>query len=96
MRAAIATVTAALALCAAAEARDGARAMQDPKDRAAALQRPAPVLHAAYGEERRVSCSDFARWDEAQAFYEAAAPADPYDLDPDSDGVACESLRAHE
>jgi micrococcal nuclease len=39
-------------------------------------------------------CSDFATRAEAQAFYEAAGgPAkDPYKLDSDGDGLACESL----
>jgi micrococcal nuclease len=39
-------------------------------------------------------CSDFATQAEAQAFYEAAGgpERDPHRLDPDKDGVACESL----
>ena len=39
-------------------------------------------------------CSDFATQAEAQAFYEAAGgpDRDPHRLDPDKDGVACESL----
>ena len=39
-------------------------------------------------------CSDFATRAEAQAFYEVAGGPDRdlYRLDPDKDGVACESL----
>ena len=39
-------------------------------------------------------CSDFKTQAEAQAFYEAAGgpDRDPHRLDPDKDGVACESL----
>ncbi len=39
-------------------------------------------------------CSDFQTQAEAQAFYEAAGgpDRDPHRLDPDKDGVACESL----
>lgn len=39
-------------------------------------------------------CSDFDTQKEAQAFYEAAGgpKKDPHRLDPDKDGVACESL----
>jgi len=38
--------------------------------------------------------SDFKTQKEAQAFYEAAGgpEKDPHRLDPDKDGVACESL----
>ncbi len=35
-------------------------------------------------------CGDFATWEEAQAFYEAAGPGDPHRLDGDMDGIACE------
>lgn len=38
-------------------------------------------------------CRDFATWEGAQAFYEAAGPGDPHRLDGDSDGIACEGLR---
>ncbi len=39
-------------------------------------------------------CGDFDRWDQAQAFYEAAGgPAsDRHRLDRDGDGIACQSL----
>ena len=37
-------------------------------------------------------CSDFTSRAEAQAFYEAAKPGDPYRLDGDGNGAACESL----
>jgi hypothetical protein len=38
------------------------------------------------------SCSDFSDQWKAQITYEDAGPGDPYDLDKDDDGVACESL----
>lgn len=55
----------------------------------------APVADVKYdplGEDR--NCGDFSRWDEAQAFYEAAGgpAADPHRLDRDGSGVACRSL----
>ena len=37
-------------------------------------------------------CSDFATQAEAQAFFDAAGPGDPHNLDADGDGIACESL----
>ncbi|WP_232331133.1 thermonuclease family protein [Thermoactinomyces sp. CICC 10521] len=37
-------------------------------------------------------CSDFKTQQEAQAFFEKAGPSDPYKLDGDHDGKACESL----
>jgi len=44
------------------------------------------------GEDR--NCGDFATWQEAQAFYEAAGGpnSDPHRLDADGNGLACESL----
>jgi Excalibur calcium-binding domain len=36
-------------------------------------------------------CGDFATQEEAQAVYDQD-PSDPYDLDGDGDGIACESL----
>lgn len=44
---------------------------------------------------RDYNCSDFIFWSEAQdAFERAGGPLiDPYDLDRDSDGIACESLK---
>ena len=53
---------------------------------------PATAAAAPAGPDR--NCSDFARWAEAQAFYEAAGGpnADPHRLDRDRDGVACQSL----
>lgn len=40
-----------------------------------------------------VDCNDFSTQADAQAFFEAHDPAsDPYDLDRDADGIACESL----
>ena len=40
------------------------------------------------------NCSGFTRWDDAQAFYEAAGGLDfgPHRLDSDRSGVACQSL----
>ena len=40
------------------------------------------------------NCTDFATWEEAQAFYlsEGGPAADPHRLDANSDGVACQSL----
>ena len=40
------------------------------------------------------NCSDFSRWEDAQAFYEKAGgpDEDPHRLDGDGDGVACQSL----
>ncbi len=57
--------------------------------------RDGKTYHVPYdpqGPDR--DCSDFGSQREAQAFYEAAGgPAkDPHRLDPDRDGVACESL----
>jgi micrococcal nuclease len=37
-------------------------------------------------------CSDFSSQAEAQRVFEAAGPGDPYNLDGDGDGIACESL----
>ncbi|MHA7097253.1 excalibur calcium-binding domain-containing protein [Priestia megaterium] len=36
-------------------------------------------------------CPDFATQPEAQAFFEAAGPGDPHDLDRDGDGMACDA-----
>lgn len=46
-----------------------------------------------FGPDR--DCSDFASWEEAQAFFLAAGgpERDPHRLDSDGDGIACESLR---
>ena len=48
----------------------------------------APVV--AFAED--YDCSDFATQREAQSVYENASPGDPYRLDRDRDGVACETL----
>ena len=52
-----------------------------------------PAATEAPGGDR--DCADFDSWAEAQAFYEeSGGPAsDPHSLDPDGDGIACESLR---
>lgn len=44
---------------------------------------------------RDYNCSDFYDWEDAQDTYERAGGPiiDPYDLDRDSDGVACEALQ---
>jgi len=44
---------------------------------------------------RDYNCSDFTSRDEAQVTYERAGGPliDPYDLDRDGDGVACEALK---
>lgn len=39
-----------------------------------------------------VNCSDFSSQAEAQAFFDSHGPGDPYGLDSDGDGIACESL----
>ena len=53
---------------------------------------PSGLKYDPFGPDR--DCGDFATWQEAQAFYEAAGgPAkDPHRLDGDRDGIACESL----
>lgn len=38
-----------------------------------------------------LNCDDFDTWEEAQAVYDEY-PDDPYGLDHDSDGIACETL----
>lgn len=44
---------------------------------------------------RDYNCDDFIDWEKAQDTYEhAGGPLiDPYDLDRDSDGIACETLQ---
>ncbi len=39
-------------------------------------------------------CSDFATPQDAQEFFDGAGAGDPHQLDPDGDGVACESIAA--
>lgn len=54
---------------------------------------PSPALrYDPFGPDR--DCSDFATWEEAQAFFLAAGgpERDPHRLDSDRDGIACESL----
>lgn len=48
----------------------------------------APVVASA----RDYDCGDFSTQAEAQRVYEDAGPGDPYRLDRDHDGVACETL----
>jgi hypothetical protein len=50
---------------------------------------PTPQLDAARSDENDLTCSDFAGQAEAQAALDAD-PTDPYGLDLDLDGVACE------
>ena len=59
--------------------------------------RPTPkanevLRYDPFGSDR--NCSDFDRWQEAQAFFEAAGGPnkDSHRLDGDNDGIACESL----
>ncbi|WP_433803548.1 hypothetical protein [Actinomycetospora sp. CA-084318] len=47
------------------------------------------VASAAPGD---VNCTDFTYQQDAQAVYQRYAPADPFGLDADDDGLACESL----
>ena len=49
-----------------------------------------PQPDTARSDEGDLSCSDFASQAEAQAAYDAN-PSDPYGLDLDLDGVACET-----
>lgn len=54
---------------------------------------PAPPSPVLPGDD--VNCSDFETQPEAQAFFEANDPEnDPYRLDQDGDGIACETLPA--
>jgi len=55
-------------------------------------KKPGTVPYDPNGPDR--DCADFDTQKEAQAFYEAAGgpDKDPHRLDPDKDGVACESL----
>ncbi|MFQ8432591.1 excalibur calcium-binding domain-containing protein [Amaricoccus sp. W119] len=46
----------------------------------------------SWGAARDYDCGDFSTQAEAQRVYEDAGPGDPYRLDRDHDGVACETL----
>lgn len=85
------------ALCAAPPARVMAQANDvERASQSASAQSAQPALgvtSAAFAREPR-SCADFSTWREAQAYYESQKPFDPAGLDPDSDGIACEALRA--
>lgn len=50
------------------------------------------VLGESAATARDYDCSDFSTQQEAQKVFEAAGPGDPYNLDGDGDGIACESL----
>ncbi|MCP2669538.1 thermonuclease family protein [Maricaulaceae bacterium EIL42A08] len=50
-------------------------------------------LGAAGAEFADKDCSDFASWEEAQAFFEAAGLGDPHRLDGNRDGIACNALQ---
>ena len=65
--------------------------LREAEERAGEPDSPA----AAEAPDGDRDCGDFASWAEAQAFYEeSGGPAsDPHSLDPDRDGIACESLR---
>ena len=47
---------------------------------------------AVVAAARDYDCGDFSTQAEAQRVYEDAGPGDPYRLDRDHDGVACETL----
>jgi Excalibur calcium-binding domain len=55
---------------------------------------PASGAHAALILAQRgdVDCSDFQFQEQAQAFFESHQPGDPFHLDADNDGIACENL----
>ncbi|HWO77358.1 MAG TPA: thermonuclease family protein [Bacillus sp. (in: firmicutes)] len=40
-----------------------------------------------------LDCSDFSNWEEAQAFFKETGSGDPFRLDGDGDGIACDSIR---
>ncbi|HEU0115836.1 MAG TPA: hypothetical protein VFQ80_14220, partial [Thermomicrobiales bacterium] len=68
-------------------ADNGKRGAKDKTNQAAAAQ-PARDPNSPDGGLR---CADFATQADAQAVLDQN-PSDPYDLDPDGDGVACEEL----
>lgn len=53
---------------------------------------PGSLLYDTAGTDR--DCGDFPTWQRAQSFYTAAGgpQRDPHRLDPDTDGIACETL----
>ncbi|MFJ8818272.1 excalibur calcium-binding domain-containing protein [Amycolatopsis thermoflava] len=55
-----------------------------------ALLGPAPAVFAAQPTDL-YDCGDFTYQEEAQAIFDQT-PGDPYNLDDDNDGIACESL----
>ncbi|MBY0421132.1 MAG: excalibur calcium-binding domain-containing protein [Parvularculaceae bacterium] len=92
MRVAVAAATFAATLGSAFAGQgshDPGRAEASQRGRVMSAERASVV-----SDERHRLCEDFASWEEAQAHYDAEAPTDPDGLDPDSDGVACEGLRA--
>ncbi len=70
--------------------RDGTHT--DPADRRRRVRRDGAVRRRPTRDDR--DCSDFATQEEAQQFFESAGENDPHDLDPDNNGVACESIAA--
>jgi len=64
-----------------------------PTARASMVIRPTPTARDASVGADRLGCKDFASQAAAQAVLRAD-PSDPNRLDPDRDGVACESNRA--
>ncbi|GJD23925.1 hypothetical protein RIVM261_088810 [Rivularia sp. IAM M-261] len=53
---------------------------------------PAPVTNLPACVNRDCNCSDFESYEKAQVVLKAF-PGDPFDLDRNHDGEACESLR---
>ena len=55
-------------------------------------------IAAADTADRDYDCNDFATREDAQAFYEAVGGPfyDPYNLDDDDDGIACEDWQLDE
>lgn len=67
---------------------------QDPREEKLEPRLNPPPMKSKTALEPDRDCSDFQTQKEAQEFYEGAGGPhqDPHRLDPDKDGVACESL----
>ena len=61
-------------------------------------RREPPFVPRGPGHVGPHECGDFETWREANAFFIAAGgpERDPYQLDPDADGIPCEALREQE
>ncbi|WP_217895889.1 excalibur calcium-binding domain-containing protein [Marininema halotolerans] len=69
------------------------KSSSEPKPKPEQKNKPKPSYNGRYnpnGADR--DCSDFSTQAEAQAFFIAAGPGDPHDLDRDGDGIACDTL----